>query len=289
MASMHSAMVLSLVTLVFIIIVLKFPEQFTNYLNNQQKNNSNLNYVSNDISNLEQSELVPDNLEDEVKDIIDEILENYNKLYNKKLIRVEIERLEKSVDESNNLNNFSVVLFVFNYLKESNAKMLVEFSLDSENHIKVNKMKVLGSKQSLIKVRGGETTRDNNTDIKKHQVDMDKVDNLLEIPLDFSLFNETETKNKMVDRHSWILPEARIKIGNIETFPSRNMNQEWGCNGVNFVDHEKKGTPGGINYGSRPFTLVPHFMKNNFEACYGEYPWLFDKAEDVESRPIGVG
>ena len=288
MESIQSAMILSLVTLIFIILVLKFPEHFSNYLNTQQKNNLK-DYVSTDISDLEQPELVPNKLEDDAKDIIDEILENYNKSYNKKLIRVEIERLEKTLDKTNNLTNFSVVLFVFNYLKESNAKMLIEFSLDSGNHIIVKKMEVLGSRQSLIQVRGGKTTRDNNTDIEKPPVDMNKVDNLLEIPLDFSLFNETETKNKMVDRHSWILPEARIKIGNIETFPSRNMNQEWGCNGVNFVDHEKKGTPGGINYGSRPFTLVPHFMKNNFEACYGEYPWLFDKAEDVESRPIGVG
>ena len=74
--------------------------------------------------------------------------------------------------------------------------MLIEFSLDDKNHITGKKMKVLGSRQSLIQVRGGETTRDNNTDIEKPPVDMDKVDNLLEIPLDFSLFNETETKIK---------------------------------------------------------------------------------------------
>ena len=294
MVNAHSAMILSLVTLIFVIIVLKFPENFTNYLNlknslinNNQNNHQNI--LTNELKSLEEPELLPDLLEDEVKEIVDTILEHYNKLYNKKLIRVNIERLEKTVDNENKIDNYSVILFVFNYFKESNSKVLLEFSMDYKNHIQLKKMEVVGSRDNLFKIRGGDTTRNGNADVEKPKVDMNKVDNIIDIPLDFSLFNESESKNKMVDRNSWILPKAREQIGNIETFPSRQMSHELDCLGINLVEHPKKDSPGGINYGSRPFTLVPHFMKHNFEACYGDYTWIFDKDEDIESKPIGVG
>jgi hypothetical protein len=145
----------------------------------------------------------------------------------------------------------------------------------------------LGFRESIITTRGGETSRVNNN--FKQPVDMDKVEGLLMAPLEFSGFNVAETCNKMVDRNNWIMLKPREKIGNIKTFPARKVHTEWDINGVNIVDRQQKGSPGGVNYGSRNLSLVPHFMKNNFECGYGDYLWLFDKAEDVESRPIGVG
>ena len=54
--------------------------------------------------------------------------------------------------------SFKVWVFVFNYKKESNAKVLIEFSLDENDVVRVSKVNVLGSRESIITTRGGETS-----------------------------------------------------------------------------------------------------------------------------------
>jgi hypothetical protein len=242
-------------------------------------------FVTEDISNLEIEEVVDDELKTQVEDLVDQILERFNRDYNKKLIRISIERVEKSVNADK--SNFQVWIFVFNYKKESNAKVLIDFDLNSLDHVKVNKVDVLGSRQSIVTSRGGVSSRD--VDSKREPVNMNNVEGLLFAPIEFSNFNVAENNNKMVDRHSWIMLKHREELGNVKTFPARKVHDEWDVNGVKIVDKIEKDTPGGINHGNRNLSLVPHFMKNNFELCFGDYLWLFDKAEDVDSRPIGVG
>jgi hypothetical protein len=283
MNNINNAIILSLVTLILIVFLMNYKEKFTNLLNTSIDKND---FVTDDISNLEVEEVVPDELQVQTEELVDQILERFNRDYNKKLIRISIERVERDIDE-NKTTNFKVWVFVFNYKKESNGKVLIEFTLNENDIVRVSKVNVLGSRESLITTRGGETTRvDNNL---KQRVNMDKVEGLLMAPIEFSGFNVSETPNKMVDRNNWILHKPREKIGNIKTFPARKVYDEWDVNGVKIVDKQQKGSPGGINYGNRNLCLVPHFMKNNFECGYGDYVWLFDKAEDVESRPIGIG
>lgn len=289
MSNINNAIILSFTTLILIVFFINYSEKFTNMLNNSLQGNSlkkDLNgYVTEDISNLEIEEVVDEELKTQVEDLVDQILERFNRDYNKKLIRISIERVEKSVDSDK--SNFQVWIFVFNYKKESNAKVLIDFDLDLLDHVKVNKVEVLGSRQSIVTSRGGISARD--FDSKREPINMDNVEGLLFKPVEFSNFNVAESSNKMVDRHSWIMLKPRESLGNVKTFPARKVHEEWDVNGVKIVDKMEKGTPGGINHGNRNLSLVPHFMKNNFELCYGDYLWLFDKAEDVESRPIGVG
>jgi hypothetical protein len=292
MSNINSTIILSLVSLIIIILYLNFQEQFTNfisthvnYVTTQAAKLDADGYITEDISGKELMETVPDELQSEVETLVDEILEGLNKNYNKKIIRVNIERVQKTYEDGKNM--YSVYVFVFNYKKESNAKLLLEFSLDDNNFISVSRVKLLGSKQSLIVVRGGISSRD--TLNLKESVDMDKVSSVVDIPLEFSRFDVAETSNKIVDRNSWILHKEREQIGNIETFPSRNMNKEWDMNGVNFVDKTNNHEIGSVNYGNRKFTYVPNFHAQNFTGCQGDYLWLFDKERDVASQPIGVG
>lgn len=291
MNNINNAIILCLISLVLIILVMNYSERFTNLINLTTLTKPILdldkNFVTKDLSKLEVEEVIPDSLQSQVEELVDQILERFNKDYNKKLIRISIERVEKNVEKEDKTTHFQVWVFVFNYKKESNAKVLIDFNLDENDIVKVNKVDVLGSRQSIITTRGGITTRDSKN--LKKPVDMDNVEGLLSAPMEFSNFNVSETSNKMVDRNSWILHKMREDIGNIKTFPSRKTYSEWDINGVKIVECQKNGTPGGINHGNRNFTLVPHFMKNNFESCFGDYLWLFDKAEDVVSRPIGVG
>ena len=292
MSNINNAIIICLVSFVLIIFVMNYSERFTNLINLTSITKPILglteekDFVTDDLSDLEVEEVVPDALKSEVEDIVDQILERFNKDYNKKLIRISLERVEKNILEDKT-SHFQVWVFVFNYKKESNAKVLIDFNLGENDMVKVNKVEVLGSRQSVITTRGGVTTRDSQN--LKKPVDMDNVEGLLLTPMEFSNFNVAETSDKMVDRNGWILHKAREEIGNVKTFPSRKTHCEWDINGVKIVEQPKKGSPGGVNHGNRNFTLVPHFMKHNFEGCFGDYLWLFDKAEDVVSRPIGVG
>jgi hypothetical protein len=295
MSNINSTIILSLVSLILIVFFLNYQEQFTNFFTTSVlaiNSNSEPNivrdedgYITEDISEKEVMETVPDELQTEVEVLVDEILEGLNKKYNKKIIRVNIERVQKTYNEGK--NNYSVYVFVLNYKKESHSKLLLEFTLDDKNFISVSRIEILGSRQSLLTVRGGISSRD--TLNLKQQVDMDKVSGTIDTPLESSRFDIAETSNKMVDRNSWILNKEREAMGNVETFPSRKMSTEWDMNGVNFVDKTDAPELGGVNYGNRKFTHVPNFHAQNFTVCFGEYLWLFDKERDVASQPIGVG
>lgn len=285
MSNVNSTIILSLVSLTIIVLFLNLKERFTNLNNKDKPKYDDQGFLTEDISSMEQIETLPDELQEEVEDMVDEILNGFNKQYNKKLIRVSIERVQKTFEE--NKNNYQVYVFVFNYNKQSNAKVLLEFSLDSNNFISVNKVEVVGSRQSLVAQRGGASSRD-TLNLKK-PVDMDKVAGISEEPLEFSRFNIAETTNKMVDRNKWILNKEREKVSHKAIFPSRDIDPEWDMNGVNFVKSMNKGDPGGINYGHRKAVLEPNFYKQNFEICIGDYLWLFEKEADVASKPLGVG
>jgi len=285
MSNINSTIILSVITLVIIILFLNFKEHFSSLISVQEQEIDATGFLTDDISNMEVFETVTDDLQQEVEDMVDEILNGFNKNYNKKLIRVNIERVQKTYEEDK--QKYEVYVFVFNYNKKSNVKVLLEFTLDNDSFISVNKVEVLGSRESIIANRGGLSSRD-TLNLKK-PVDMDKVSGISEEPIEYSRFNIAETTNKMVDRNKWIYNKDREVIGDKLTFPSRDVLPEWDMNGVNFVKSMTPGSPGGINYGHRKAVLEPNFYKQNFEACIGEYLWLFDKKEDVASKPLGVG
>ena len=284
MSNVNSTIILSLVSLTIIVLFLNLKERFTNIKDNSPQNDDP-GFLTEDISSIEQVETLPNELQEEVEDMVDEILNGFNKQYNKKLIRVSIERVKKTLKE--NKNKYQVYVFVFNYEKQSSAKVFLEFSLDSNNFISLNKVEVVGSRESLVAQRGGASSRD-TLNLKK-PVDMDKVSGVSEQPLEFSQFNVAETTNKMVDRNKWILNKEREILVDRAIFPSREIEHEWDMNGVHFVKSMNKEDPGGIDYAYRKPVLEPEFYKQNFEICIGDYLWLFEKEADVASKPLGVG
>ena len=292
MSNFNDAIIICLVTTIILLLFVyyKHPEAFTMLRTFQSLTPHSIipaeqkQLVDNDISNMKMIETVDEDLRLQVVDLVDEILDKFNKNYNKQLIRIEIERVDRTVKD--NKEHFIVWVFVFNYKKESNAKVMVDFTLENKKNVVVNKVDVLGSNQSVEKTRGGiETREDKNF---KEPVDMDKVNSFEPFVLDYQLFNVSETEDKMVDRNSWILHKERKSLGDLKTFPSKKMHTNWDLNGVNYTDADEDGMPGGLNSGSRSLSYVPLFMKHNFELCSGDYLWLFDKSKDVESRPIGV-
>lgn len=295
MNNIECIIIVCIVALILVLLYNKYPERFTNLLEQSVKVTqsalsleelNNQEFVTDELEDLEQESVLPLDKREEIDNMIDEIFESLNHNFNKRLVRINVERVEeKNIDD---VTYYKVLVFVFNYMKESNAKILLEFSVNNENKVAVGKLEVVGSRSSILATRGGISTRDHEVSKFKKPVDMDKVEKLSFSTLDKSVFNVAETCDKTQDRNELILNKERIEIGNIDTFPERKVLPTWDCQGVNYTESIKKNTLNGLNHGSRPFTYSPKFMKHNFEICTGDYLWLFDKVEDTVSKPVGV-
>lgn len=278
MESLNSMIILIFITACIVILFLNYRESFTSLIDSSQ-------VVTDNLSNINVIETTSPDFKEEINDIIDHILTELNRLYKKQMVRINVERAEKKhmIGER---YSYQVFVFVFNYAKESNAKLNIKFDVIG-TYVKVNSVDVMGSLASLFKHRDGIDTR-GQVEFKR-PIDIDTVRFDSNMPLEFSDVDFKETTDKMVDRNSWILPKERTLLGNIKTFPSKQVVSEWNSYGI--AEYES-GTNdqhlGGINHGTRRFSLVPNFYKNNFQICDGDYVWLFDTSKDVVSRPLGV-
>lgn len=280
MHNVNTVIILIFVSLCIVLLFYKFREKFANRFIDPLK------HVTQDLSNLEVIETKKDSFQDEINDMVDQLLQELNRLHNKQLVRINLERVEKTV-VSNDLTNYVVYAFVLNVAKESTAKLKLVFSVDSADRVSVKEVDVLGSRSSVLTKRQGETGRD-FMNIKR-QVDMDKVKRLEEKGLDYSLVDYSETDNKMVNRNKWVLHKERLGLGPVDTFPSREVLPKWDVFGVALTDESTENSKlGGLNHGTRKFTFVPNFFKSNYEICIGDYLWMFGTSEDAISRPIGV-
>jgi hypothetical protein len=259
------------------LLFLKFKENFTNIINPQD-------YVTDDLSNSEIIETQPPEFQIMVNDMVDQLLDELNRLYNKQLVRINIERVEKTqLNES--LSNYKVSTFVFNIAKDSSAKLMLTFDVENDI-VTVKGVEVVGSRPSIFKKRQGESARDSLKVSRK--VDIDKVNATYNPVLNNSAVKFHETSQKMVDRNSWILPIERQLLGDVATFPNKVVLPEWDVYGVELTDESSDATGvGGLNHGTRKLSFVPNFYKNNFQASIGDYLWLFDTAEDVIGNPVG--
>ena len=274
----------SIILLIFVVVslaVLVFIKHKENFDNQQLED-----LVTDNLKNKEIIDVQDMAYRDFMNTLVDQLLAELNRLYNKSLLRVNLERVEKTVGE--NSDSYVVFAFVLNSGKNSVAKLKLEFDVDKQDHVLVKKVDVMGSRPSIFKNRAGESARF-PTNVKT-KVDVDNLiaANLFYPPLDNSVVEFKETAHKMVDRNKYILPKERELIGDVDTFPSKNVLGFWDDYGVEITEEGNKHL-GGLNHGTRQFSVVPQFFKNNFESCIGNYLWLFDSAEDVISRPIGVG
>lgn len=280
MNNIDTVILLIFVTLTIVLLSLNMPEHFLGIINKIHPTE----IVTKDLSKIERVETLDSDFNYKLNNIIDQLLSELNNQYNKSLIRINVERAEKTVINEK-LDNYKVFVFVLNSAKESTAKLLLDFDVQNDSKVSVKQVAVLGSRQSIFKNKQGESARD--TKQFKSQVDMDKVIGSLNGSLPHSLVNYKETTNKMIDRNSWILPKERIALGNRETFPGKVVHPEWDSFGVEYTDDNSK--IGGLNHGTRKFSFLPNFYKSNYQICIGDYLWLFGTAEDVISQPIGVG
>ena len=281
MDNINTVIILILVTLCIVLLFFKFKENFTNIISPPA---TPPDYVTDDLTNSVLIETQPPEFQIMVNDMVDQLLDELNRLYNKRLVRINIERVEKT-QLNDTLSNYKVSTFVFNIAKDSSAKLMLTFDVENDLVI-VKGVEVLGSRPSVLKKRHGESARDSLKVSRK--VDIDKVSPTYNPVLRNSDVKFHETSKKMVDRNSWILPIERQLLGDVETFPNKVVLPEWDVYGVELTDEtsDAKGI-GGLNHGTRKLTFVPNFYKNNFQACSGDYLWLFDTAEDVVGNPVG--
>ena len=277
MDNINTIIILILVTLCIVLLFLKFKENFTNIINPED-------YVTDDLSKSDLIETHPPEFQIMVNDMVDQLLEELNRMYNKQLVRINVERVEKT-QINDTLSNYKVSTFVFNIAKDSSAKLMLTFDVENDL-VTVKGVEVLGSRPSIFKKRQGESARDSLKISRK--VDIDKVKPTYNQPLHNSEVNFKETSHKMVDRNSWILPIERQRLGNVATFPNKVVLPEWDVYGVELTDETSDPTRlGGLNHGTRKLSFVPNFYKNNFQAGVGDYAWLFDTSEDVVGNPVG--
>ena len=250
------------------------------------KNNPE-NFKGNEVS-VVPINVVSGNDKSKINNYLNQIIKSINQQYKKALNVVSIDRIQKN--KNNEHTNYVISCFVINNLSNYNIpgkKILIDFNVDNVNDtIMVNSLNLINSPFAMNSQRGGISARD--TANIKQPIDIEKVNPNYDPILEYSKVQFSETPNKMVDRNSWILDNDRIMIGNIDTFPSKIVTNEWDKNGVEYTTLGNKYL-NGLNHSTTKTKLLPKFYPSNYTCKDGSYLWLFDKEADVASRPYGVG
>ena len=217
---------------------------------------------------------------EEVNLIVDSLLKNINDKYGKNLVRGNIDRIEKELED--NKIHYKINIFVYNRDKDTNRKVLFDVTFDGV-YIIVNSIKSGVSREILNIERDAIPGR--GSIIFKPKVDITKVKKNMSLKNNSSPVDFKETKDKLVDRNSWILPN-HILSHQTNSFPNRMVKHEWDCFGISNVS--SRGC--GINHSSHKFRVLPKFVISNFQIDDDSdfYHWLFDLAQDSASRPVGV-
>lgn len=205
--------------------------------------------------------------------IIDTILDDINKKFNKKLVRGNLDRVEKTFDD--NKLNYKINVFIYNTEKDTNKKVC--FDVDYNNkYIILNSIKNGDSREVLNIER--EAIPERGSIVFKPRVNMDTVNKNNESKNNFSYVSFKETPYKMVNRTNDILDkESRQYDNKRDVFNYDNRITMWDHFGVPIESEEE-----------RVLRNVPKFIVSNFTAKNDLYHWLFDPAQDSASRPIGT-
>ena len=209
----------------------------------------------------------------ECKLIIDTILNDINKKYNKNLIRGNLDRIEKNID--NDKLNYKINVFIYNKDKDTNKKVC--FDVDYNNrYIILNSIKngisreILNIERDAIPERG--------SIVFKPRVNMDNVNKNNELKNNFSNVSFNECPYKMVNRTKHILDkESQIYDNKRDMFNYDNRIPMWDSFGIPIESEDDK-----------VLRNTPKFIVSNFTAKNDLYHWLFDPAQDSASRPIGT-
>ena len=225
--------------------------------------------------------------------IVNFILNYLNNKYNKRLVAGNIDRIEKTLIK--NGTNYKINMFINNQNKFSYKKIMFDVTT-IKNKIIVNSIQngishggFLSEEREPISSRGSL--------VYKPKINIDKVKPNNDTPT-FPLSNNLKIKysresNKdedmfsIKDRHNWILDKDAIKHKDEAGYPQNLTSYVWDKNGVEYVYKTDDGI--GQNNSYQKMNRVPNFIVSNFVLDDTDYQWLFDKAQDSASRPIGVG
>ena len=229
------------------------------------------NFESYSIDGIEPS------LKQEVENILELVVNDINKNYNKNLYVGNIDRVEKTIKE--NSINYNINVFIYNNRNFTNTNRKVTFDIDlNDSEIIVNKI-TRGFSRDLPNVqRGGISSR--GSTLYKPKTNISKVTGNDNIPFEFTNINYPETKQKMVDRNSWLLPKE-WNYSNL-VIPTRKILHVWDCTGVEMTSDTIKKKPI-LNHSMKPMNNIPNFVNYNFENNEPESNnhWLFDLTEGV--------
>ena len=208
--------------------------------------------------------------------LIDSVLNNINNKFKKNFVRGNLDRVEKTFNESNDLINYKINVFIYNPDKDVNRKILFDISFN-DKHIILNSIKNGVSREVLSIERDAVDSR--GSIVFKPKVDISKVKKYSDRKNNFSLvdFEDTYDKhNGPTNRTSWILtPDAEMYDNENNVIKSEYVKIDWDCFGIPTNE-------------SRVIRKTPRFIKSNYTEKHELYDWLFNPASDSGSRPVGV-
>ena len=215
--------------------------------------------------------------------VLDSVLSNINKKYDLSYAKGYIERAK--ITEKPNHTNLLLQVFLYETSSDVNKKVVIDVNLNKDNSVSINHIKNTGAFVEPIMDRLGESGR--NSVLFKPELGVIKPNDSTN--LEYSNVDLPETKNKMQNRTSWVLDKDAEKLTKegAKMFPCRTNRHVWDKNGVSIVQKENK-TCKGIYSGVSDKPIRPNFYPNLFTDNNDSYHWMFDRASDSASRPVGV-
>lgn len=201
--------------------------------------------------------------------LIDTILLYINTTYDKKLVRGELDRVEKSINEHS--INYKINIFIYNTEKYTNKKIVFDISYINYKII-INNISNGNSRDVLYEERNAHTSR--GTVLYKPKVNIDNVLPISTLKNNYVNINYNSTVKPQDDKNKWILPIDAPVIDIPKKYPLL-----WDSFGISNENYKK------CQYKS---LIQPKFIVSNFTQRNDVYDWLFDPAQDSASRPIGT-
>jgi len=201
--------------------------------------------------------------------LIDTLLLYINSTYNKQLVRGEIDRVEKTINEDS--INYKINIFIYNAKKYTTKKIMFDISYNNNNII-INNISDGISRDILVEERNAYASR--GSVLFKPRVNIDNVEPNSTLKNNHSNINYNSTVKPQDDKNKWILP---IDAPVIEL--PKNKPLLWDSFGIS-NDNSKKCQDKSL--------IQPKFIVSNFTQRNDVYDWLFDPAQDSSSRPIGT-
>lgn len=215
--------------------------------------------------------------------VLDSVLSNINEKYELSYAKGYIERAK--ISENKEHTNLLLQVFLYETSSDVNKKVVIDVNLNKDNTVTINNIRNASSLEKPIVNNLGVSGR--GSDLYKTKLGVLKPND--NIKLEYSDFDIPETKDKSQNRTNWILDKdaSSLKKQDVKMFPCRINRHVWDKNGISIIQKENSGCKG-VYSGASEKPLVPNYYPNLFSNNDDSYHWMFDRASDSASRPVGV-